>query len=246
SSNRIQSLPGCVPTYDANGNLTYDCVHNYTWNSDGRPVTIDTTAVTYDAFGHMVEKNVSGTFTEYLYSPGGKLGTMNGQTTQVVTIPLPGGASVIHNDTISTIRFRHADWLGSIRATSTLWNRTLVGETAWAPYGESYRASSNPPTSFTGLRPDTAPDLQDALYRSYSPVQGRWLSPDPAGLGAADLANPQSWNRYAYVNNNPLSLVDPSGLECLQTKGDTCDPFGPGFSDFGFDLFGGFGRLCWR
>jgi hypothetical protein len=36
-----------------------------------------------------------------------------------------------------------------------------------------------------------------------------------AGLGASaavDPANPQSWNRYAYVRNNPLGLIDPSGL----------------------------------
>ena len=38
--------------------------------------------------------------------------------------------------------------------------------------------------------------------------------PDPAGLGAVDPTNPQSWNRYAYVLNNPLSSVDPTGLFC--------------------------------
>ncbi len=44
------------------------------------------------------------------------------------------------------------------------------------------------------------------------PVQGRWLSPDPAGLSAADPSSPQSWNRYAYVMNNPLAFTDPAGL----------------------------------
>jgi hypothetical protein len=36
--------------------------------------------------------------------------------------------------------------------------------------------------------------------------------PDPAGLAAVNPTNPQSWNRYSYVLNNPLALVDPSGL----------------------------------
>jgi RHS repeat-associated protein len=32
------------------------------------------------------------------------------------------------------------------------------------------------------------------------------------GLAAVDLTNPQTWNRYAYVGNDPLSNVDPLGL----------------------------------
>ena len=44
------------------------------------------------------------------------------------------------------------------------------------------------------------------------PALARFTSPDPANAGA-DLYNPQSWNGYAYVNNNPLALVDPSGME---------------------------------
>ncbi len=50
------------------------------------------------------------------------------------------------------------------------------------------------------------------MFRQHSAAQGRWLVPDPAGLAAADLSNPQTWNRYAYVANNPLNNVDPLGL----------------------------------
>lgn len=56
------------------------------------------------------------------------------------------------------------------------------------------------------------------MFRKQSATQGRWISPDPAGLAAVDPTNPQSWNRYAYVMNNPLSFVDPLGL---------CDPNDP-------------------
>jgi hypothetical protein len=43
------------------------------------------------------------------------------------------------------------------------------------------------------------------------------MSPDPAGLAAVDPSNPQSWNRYSYVGNNPLNSIDPFGLDgiCL-------------------------------
>jgi hypothetical protein len=44
---------------------------------------------------------------------------------------------------------------------------------------------------------------------------GRFLTPDPykAGKGSGDPANPESWNRYAYVTNDPVNLRDPRGLQ---------------------------------
>jgi hypothetical protein len=43
-------------------------------------------------------------------------------------------------------------------------------------------------------------------------LQGRWISPDPSGVAAVDPLNPQTWNRYGYVGNNPLSHIDVFGL----------------------------------
>jgi hypothetical protein len=47
-----------------------------------------------------------------------------------------------------------------------------------------------------------------------SHVMGRFMSPDPY-MGSIDITNPQSLNRYAYVLNNPLTNVDPTGLDCV-------------------------------
>lgn len=41
------------------------------------------------------------------------------------------------------------------------------------------------------------------------------MSPDPSGLLAQHPENPQSWNLYAYALNNPLSNLDPNGLDCV-------------------------------
>jgi RHS repeat-associated protein len=54
--------------------------------------------------------------------------------------------------------------------------------------------------------------FEDTPNRELRVNQGRWVSADPAGLAAVDPANPQTWNRYAYVGNNPLSYIDPLGL----------------------------------
>ena len=75
------------------------------------------------------------------------------------------------------------------------------------------------------------PMSEHAQFRQYSFLQGRWLAPDPY-MGSYDLSNPQSMNRYAYVLNNPLSFIDPTGLDygfdcgddCVGVEGTTDDP----------------------
>jgi len=106
--------------------------------------------------------------------------------------------------------YRHADWLGSDRLDSTP-SRTVRMSEAYAPFGEPYTSSGSTDVAFTGQNQDTLAGLDDFPAREYS-YQGRWASPDPAGLAAVDPTNPQSWNRYAYVMNNPLIWTDHSGL----------------------------------
>jgi RHS repeat-associated protein len=55
--------------------------------------------------------------------------------------------------------------------------------------------------------------------RYYASSMGRFSSPDPGWLLAADLTNPQSWNMYSYVLNNPLINIDPTGMECVWDDG---------------------------
>jgi len=168
---------------------------------------------TYDALGRMVENNAGGSYSEFVYGPtGAKLAKVNGTTLIKAFVALPGGAKAIYNAS-GLAYFRHSDWLGSSRLTSTATKPTsMYSSTAYAPFGEQYQTSGTADASFTGQDQDTVSSLYDFPARRQSPSQGRWISPDPAGRAAVSLANPQSWNRYAYVSNNPLSLVDPTGL----------------------------------
>jgi len=218
ATNRFATVPGATPTYDANGNVTYDGSHNYTWDADGNSVSIDSVGLTFDALDRMVEQNRSGTYTEIVYSPGGaKLALMSGtggQTLQKAFVPLPGQATAVYTSS-GLDHYRHSDWLGSARLTSSA-TRTVVSTTAYAPFGEPYVQSGTSDLSFTGQNTDTTSGAgdYDFLYREYS-IQGRFPSPDPAGLVAGSPGYPQSWNRYAYVQNNPLALTDPQGLDCI-------------------------------
>jgi RHS repeat-associated protein len=222
-------------SYDGNGNLTNDTFNTYAWDADGNTAGINLsgsapTAITYDAFDRIVEENNSGTYKQILYSPtGGKLALMAKQVNNYVFLPLPGGEQATY--TGSTIRFRHYDWLGSARFESSM-GEAEYGDAAYAPFGEPYAIGKTPYLSFTGQQQDTVSGTYDFLYREYNPVQGRWIRPDPSGLSAVNPSNPQSWNRYAYVLNNPLSNVDPLGLYC-----DYSDPNDPssGFDPSQFD-----------
>ena len=149
---------------------------------------------------------------------------MNGQSAKAIRIPLPGGSTAeVLGPTGAATDILHTDWLGSSRLAISYSSHAMSYDTAYAPYGENYAHAGSLPSTldFTGQFKDTVSDLFDFQRREYSPVQGRWISPDPAGLGAVDPGNPQSWNRYAYVLNNPLSFTDPSGLWCAWGTGHT-------------------------
>jgi RHS repeat-associated protein len=218
TSNRIFTVGSTTAQYDNDGNVLTDGVHTYTWDADGNSITVDSVGATFDALDRMVEQNRSNSYTQIVYSPtGAKLALMSGQTLQKAFVPLPGQATAVYTSS-GLDHYRHPDWLGSARLTSSP-TRTVLSTTAYAPFGETYAQSGTADPSFTGQNSDTVSGDYDFLYREYS-TQGRWPSPDPAGQYAANPMNPQSWNRYAYVLNNPLSLTDPSGLDCIYGDGE--------------------------
>ena len=73
---------------------------------------------------------------------------------------------------------------------------------------------------FTGQRlDDTGLYYYNARY--YDPLIGRFISADSI---VSDFKNPQAFNRYSYVLNNPLKYTDPSGQDpigIIQTGDET-------------------------
>ncbi len=66
---------------------------------------------------------------------------------------------------------------------------------------------------FTGKERDSESGLDNFGARYDASSMGRFMSADPVFISADRLTDPQSLNLYAYVRNNPLSLVDPTGLD---------------------------------
>ena len=161
----------------------------------------------------------SGGCKEFLFSPSGSiLAVVQNGALLKGTLPLPGGDTAIYN--ASGLNYlRHTDYLNSSRLATT-WGHAVYSKVAYAPFGETYNEAGTPDRSFTGQDQDVVAGsagsgVYDFLFRKYDPSAGRWLSPDPSGWGAVSLSAPQSLNRYAYVQNNPMQAVDPTGLDCL-------------------------------
>jgi RHS repeat-associated protein len=76
---------------------------------------------------------------------------------------------------------------------------------------QGYSAADNVRQRYAETRLDDATGLDHTLWRKLETRSGRWTTPDPYG-GSVNVANPQSFNRYTYVHNDPVKFVDPSGL----------------------------------
>ncbi|HWR35383.1 MAG TPA: RHS repeat-associated core domain-containing protein [Clostridia bacterium] len=79
---------------------------------------------------------------------------------------------------------------------------------------------------FTGKERDTETGLDYFGARYYASNMGRFSSPDEPFIDQ-DQSDPQSWNLYTYVRNNPLSNTNPTGNACVNGKdddrgGETC------------------------
>ena len=116
--------------------------------------------------------------------------------------------------------YRLLDHEGSLAATG---NSTggILATNLFTPFGQWMNSGAGDAYSWTGLFQDSEYSGDAAWYRNYSTRQARWLTPDPYN-GSYDLYDPQSFNRYMYVNGNPLGFVDPSGQSILS---DTCAYF---------------------
>lgn len=108
--------------------------------------------------------------------------------------------------------FIHEDWLGTERGRSAV-NGTSAETCTSLPFGDSLTCSGTDlsPMHLTGKEHDWETGLENFGARYDSSSIGRFMSPDEAGRRL--LTNPQSWNAYVYVLNNPLTMIDPDGRE---------------------------------
>jgi len=106
--------------------------------------------------------------------------------------------------------FNYSDHLGSSRALTDINGHPCYDADYYLFGAEKVITNTcSQHFKFADMYRDTETGLDHTWFRQYSSNTGRWVSPDPA---RGNPLNPQSWNRYAYVLNNPLNLTDRLGL----------------------------------
>ncbi len=103
-----------------------------------------------------------------------------------------------------------ADHLGSVQVTLDGAGNSQHGYRTYYPFGKMRAGEESNALNrgFHGNRIDNKSGIIDFGARQYDPVLGRFLAADSI---VPEVGNPQSWNRYSYVGNNPMNLVDPTG-----------------------------------
>jgi len=205
ATNRIQ----VGVSYDANGN---DLSNGGSYDIENRllqATVVQTIKYAYAAGNKRIWRGVTGQLDEVAFwsVTGQKLATYNlvtqGQATQFVMAGQNvyfGGKLVAKgvSPNVTNLQPVASDRLGSIGK--------------FYPYGQEINPTQGSSTEkFTGYFRDVETGLDYADQRYYEFPLGRFTSPDPS-VNSGGAGEPGSWNRYAYVQGDPINYTDRRGL----------------------------------
>jgi RHS repeat-associated protein len=238
--------------YDYNGNqnsrsiTTGSNTGSYTlgYDAENRLVSVSgpngwSASFVYDGDGNRVQSTINGTTTTFI---GNYYENTNGAVTKYYyagssriamrkyTIPQP-----------MTVEYLLGDNLGSTSITTDN-TGAKVSEIRYKPWGETRYTWTDttlntspsytlPQYTFTGQYSDSYINLLWYGSREYDPAIGRFISPDT--IVPTTTQGVQAWDRYAYVNNDPINATDPTGhwafnfnLSGLVNAAIATNPFG--------------------
>lgn len=208
AANRLTQVDGQTYTWDNNGNLLNDGSRTFTYDSADRLTAVTqgatTTQFTYNGDGDRLAQIIAGVTTNYALDPTGLAQVLIETTSGQSTHYLPGLAQYGGN----AWSYYLPDRLGSVRQIVDPSSAVTLAR-IYDPFGNGLEQVGGGQSAFgyTGEQMDPT-GLVFLRARYYNPTIGRFLTadtmvPDPLRSGG--------WNRYAYVNNNSVNYIDPSG-----------------------------------
>jgi RHS repeat-associated protein len=227
SNNQLLSDGTYNYTYDDEGNLKTRTeiatgqVREFTWDYRNRLVGVvdngvTTATYTYDAFNQRIAKTVEGQTTRFVYDRGNVYLEFSGNSSAPSTRYLYGPMvdQILAQESATATPENETTWmltdhLGSVR---DLVNNTgtVVNHFTYDSFGNvvgSMTGGVDTRYKYTGREFDQETGLHYYRARYFDAQVGRFISQDPLGFGSGDGSN-----LYAYVTNQPVNRVDPSGL----------------------------------
>jgi|GEM_PF-1527668 len=220
--------------YDANGSLVelrhQGATTRFTYDGERRLKQVGEVSFTYDHDGRRLKKAEPGLTTYYVAPCYEVVAFANGARQHTRSI-LDGGQLVatvttVESGTSSTgqtgvptpgTRYFHVN---NIQSTTLVTNEQgqVSSDVDYDPFGKPRLRSGSDDfrRKYTGLEHDST-GLYYASSRYYSPLLGGFITADTQ-LGAPE-EDMGAFNRYAYVLNDPMTLMDPSGFGFFSSIG---------------------------
>jgi RHS repeat-associated protein len=211
--------------YDAAGNMTHDATTNvnYSYDAENRITGGGSYTYIYDADGNRVEKSNGSTGTIYWYMTPGIVAESDLKGNPKSEYVFFAGERIARKDFPgNAVSYYFSDQL---KTASVITNSTgaITEDEDYYPWGGELQFVNNDSNhyKFTSKERDSETGLDYFGARYYGNALGRFATPDDP-FADQDQADPQSWNMYSYVRNNPTDYSDPDGHDCVvQTRTDS-------------------------
>ena len=216
--------PAHAPTYDSFYNYAYDRNGNLTQITDRFTGAVKQ-RLEYNALNKLLRATAGSSVTDYRYDASGNriekvgpagtekyYGLIEAKGSTKTYYYFLGNRRVAQRTIGGNLYFHHQDHLGSA-SVLTNQNGVVQSRTSYHEFGSiKWQEGQGGITDYTynDKRWDKETNFYDYGARAYSAKMFKFMTPDSI---IPDPNNPQSLNRYAYVQNNPLKYIDPNGHE---------------------------------
>ncbi len=208
--NRLLTAGASSLSHDDEGQLSDKDGVLYDFDYEHRLVDIGVgaTTFTYDGVGNSLRATRSGVETKYIYDAFGNLLAEADSADTIARYYIHGFGLLAMVTTSDQVNVYHYNAIGNTIAITNQ-TGTIINKYAYTPFGRLANEEETLSQPFKFVGKYGIMSEQNGLYymraRYYDAETGRFISEDPIGFAGGDV------NLYAYVQNNPVMFVDPSG-----------------------------------